>query len=270
MTGSAACKPLGTAPTRRRPLRLCHWVGLARRLGRRGPLQVSLGQPAAHAMMLMAGLQGSLSTSALPRYPCSLSTAPSLYINTINPELPTSLTTANRRPSSTGRGINSSSSNSSTTPPLIAQHPTSRWSRTRACPTTSPPKRPQLGHGSPRSRYVFLLARRPALALPMSLSRAARDSSCHPNLCAAPGKLARLTTPDPHQGPLLGDKTTITAITEQYAKADPIYVDKTMVSIPPPPPRQTHQPTLTITSGPPPDVLTLQTRQRRRQLWVER
>lgn len=42
----------------------------------------------------------------------------------------------------------------------------------------------------------------------------------------------RLTTPDPHQGPLLGDKTTIAAITEQYAKADPIYVDKTIVSIP--------------------------------------
>ncbi|KAH8762103.1 peptidase C65 Otubain-domain-containing protein [Diaporthe sp. PMI_573] len=38
----------------------------------------------------------------------------------------------------------------------------------------------------------------------------------------------RLTTPDPHQGPLLGDKTTIAAITEQYAKADPIYVDKTI------------------------------------------
>lgn len=35
------------------------------------------------------------------------------------------------------------------------------------------------------------------------------------------------------QGPLLGDRTSITAITEQYAKADPIYVDKTMVSLPP-------------------------------------
>lgn len=93
----------------------------------------------------------------------------------------------------------------------------------------------------PEVEVCFLLARRPALALPMCLARAARDISCHPNLCAArSGGLSRLITPDPHQGPLLGDKTTITAITEQYAKADPVYVDKTMVSIPPPT-RQTRQ-----------------------------
>lgn len=123
--------------------------------------------------------------------------------------------------------------------------------------------------------------RSPSRPLPVSPSRTARDSSCRPSLCSS-RELPRLTTPDPHQGPLLGDKTTITAITEQYAKADPVYVDKTMVSIPLINPRQPCQswrdqtwlgsiaPSLTITLGPSPDVLTLQTRQRRRQLWLER
>lgn len=225
MTGSTGCKPLGTAPTRRRPLRLCPWVGLGPgpRLGRQGPLQVALDQPAAHAMMLMAGQQGSLSTSALPRYPCSLSTAPFLYINIINPELPASLTTANNHPSS------GSSTTSSTIPPTTARHPTSRWSRTRACPMTSPRKRPQLGPGSPRLRYAFFLAPPPFAVF--LLSRTTRDNSRRAAL--QPWELSRLTTPHPHQGPLLGDKTTITAITEQYAKADPVYVDKTIVCIPP-------------------------------------
>lgn len=93
-------------------------------------------------------------------------------------------------------------------------------------------------------------------------------------------KFPPLTIPHPHQGPLLGDKTTITAITEQYAKADPIYVDKTIVSIP------FRSPALSVLAGPvvkwqscssaddhtgsTTDVLTLQTRQRRRQLWLER
>lgn len=57
-----------------------------------------------------------------------------------------------------------------------------------------------------------------------------RDISCPAAL--QPWRFPQLTTPDPQQGPLLGDRTTITAITEQYAKADPIYVDKTIVSIP--------------------------------------
>jgi ubiquitin thioesterase protein OTUB1 len=31
------------------------------------------------------------------------------------------------------------------------------------------------------------------------------------------------------QGPLVGEKTPSTAITEEYAKADPVYIEKTMV-----------------------------------------
>lgn len=48
-----------------------------------------------------------------------------------------------------------------------------------------------------------------------------------PDDFAAQEAAARTWEPEV-EGPLLGDKTTITAITEQYAKADPVYVDKTM------------------------------------------
>jgi hypothetical protein len=33
----------------------------------------------------------------------------------------------------------------------------------------------------------------------------------------------------PLQGPLVGNKTPSSAITEEYAKADPVYVQKTLV-----------------------------------------
>ncbi|KAG6367104.1 hypothetical protein INS49_001286 [Diaporthe citri] len=48
-----------------------------------------------------------------------------------------------------------------------------------------------------------------------------------PDDFAAQEAAARTWEPEV-EGPLLGDRTTITAITEQYAKADPVYVDKTM------------------------------------------
>lgn len=48
-----------------------------------------------------------------------------------------------------------------------------------------------------------------------------------PDDFAAQEAAARTWEPDV-DGPLLGDRTTITAITEQYAKADPVYVDKTI------------------------------------------
>ncbi|KKY36746.1 putative ubiquitin thioesterase [Diaporthe ampelina] len=48
-----------------------------------------------------------------------------------------------------------------------------------------------------------------------------------PDDFAAQEAAARTWEPEV-EGPLLGDKTTITAITEQYAKADPVYVDKTI------------------------------------------
>jgi ubiquitin thioesterase protein OTUB1 len=34
------------------------------------------------------------------------------------------------------------------------------------------------------------------------------------------------------QGPLVGEKTTSDTITEEYAKADQVYVAKTIVSVP--------------------------------------
>lgn len=123
-------------------------------------------------------------------------------------------------------------------------------------------------------------ARRPALVSP-SVARSPWQPVSPDSVCSS-AELPRLTTPDPHQGPLLGDKTTITAITEQYAKADPVYVDKTMVSFPLSPQRQlcrswrgrrlSCSPRAGVDShlGPPPDVLALQACQRRRQLWLER
>lgn len=40
-----------------------------------------------------------------------------------------------------------------------------------------------------------------------------------------------LTNVGTSQGPRVGDKTPIAAISEEYAKGDPIYVAKTLVSI---------------------------------------
>lgn len=82
------------------------------------------------------------------------------------------------------------------------------------------------------------------------------------------------------QGPRVGDKTPIDAITAEYAKADPVYVAKTMVSpvLLPVPIHisavfQCGSGILTVPifcPGSATNIYTLQAYQGRRQLWMER
>lgn len=68
-----------------------------------------------------------------------------------------------------------------------------------------------------------------------ALARFARIAFCWDGP-SRPWNPALTKLPRYPQGPLVGKKTPSTAITEEYAKADPIYVQKTMVR------RQRHSP----------------------------
>ena len=89
----------------------------------------------------------------------------------------------------------------------------SRWSRTLTI--SSPSRRPR-GNTSRGSRYVDCLLFLHSLVCIWLASSSPRTPRSRKPRAAS-------------QGPLVGKKTPSTAITEEYAKADPVYVQKTLV-----------------------------------------